>query len=99
MINLKPITWDNYNEIKKLEIHDHQKKFVDSNIECLAKAYIDWKENGAQSFEYGIYDGDTPIGFVMMEYKPTDKSQIDDGKPYYMIWEFMIDKNHQGKGL
>ncbi|MCL2528507.1 MAG: GNAT family N-acetyltransferase [Defluviitaleaceae bacterium] len=102
MINLQPIIWGNYEEIKKLEIHDHQKEFVDSNIECLAKAYIDWKENGIQSFEYGIYDDNTPIGFVMMEHRSAEHPQHFDKnnpQPYYMIWEFMIDKNHQGKGL
>ena len=102
MLNLRPVTWDNYNEIKKLEIHDHQKEFVDSNIECLAKAYLDWKDNGVQSFEYGIYEGDVPIGFVMMEHRSIEHpQQVDTDNPqsHYIIWEFMIDKNHQGKGL
>jgi len=102
MLNLRPITWDNYEEIIKLEIHDHQKGFVDSNERCLVKAYIDLKENGTKSFEYGIYNGDDPIGFVMMEHRSIDHpQQFDDSnpQPYYIIWEFMIDKNHQGKGL
>ena len=98
MINLRPITWSNYEEIIALEIHDHQKEFVDSNERCLVKAYIDLKENGTKSFEYGIYYGDNPIGFAMMEFVPAEDSQLFDDD-YYMIWEFMIDKNHQGKGL
>ena len=102
MINLKPITWSNYEEIIALELHDDQKKLVDSNERCLVKAYIDLKENGVKSFEYGIYDGDTPVGFVMLEHRDAAHSQqMVDGnpEPYYMLWEYMIDKNHQGKGL
>lgn len=99
MIALKKITWDNYKEICDLEIHEHQKKYVDSNLKCLAKAYIDFKTTGAKSFEYGIYASGEPIGFVMLEYKDSNKSLLPDKSPFYIIWEFMIDKNHQGKGL
>jgi len=75
---------------------------VDSNERCLVKTYIDLKVNGAKSFEYGIYDGDNPIGFVMMEHRSAEHPrQIDNDnpQPHYIIWEFMIDKNHQEKGL
>jgi len=99
MLNLQPITWSNYEEIIALEIHDHQKGFVDSNERCLVKAYIDWRQHGIKSFEYGIYDDKTPIGFVMVEYRSVERSSLNDNEPNYIVWEFMIDKNHQGKGL
>lgn len=99
MLNLQPITWSNYEEIITLRINDHQKDFVDSNERCLVKAYIDWRQHGVKSFEYGIYDEKTPIGFVMMEYRSAERSTLDDNEHNYVIWEFMIDKNHQGKGL
>ena len=99
MIKLKPITWDNLNEIKALETHEHQKKFLIPIVEGLAVAYIRWKVNGMQCFEYGIYNDDMPIGYVQMEYTPAEKSELIDNKAYYMIWDFMIDKNHQGQGL
>ena len=99
MINLQPITWQNYEAIIALKVHDHQKEFVDSNERCLVKAYIDWRQHGVRSFEYGIYDGDTPIGFVMIEYRSAQRSLLEDNIPSYIIWEFMIDKHHQGKGL
>ena len=99
MINLQPITWSNYKEIIALEIHNHQKGFVDSNERCLVKAYIDWRQHGVVSFEYGIYNDKTPIGFVMIEHRSAARSPLKDNEPNYVIWEFMIDKNHQGKGL
>jgi len=99
MLNLQPITWSNYKEIIALEIHGHQKHFVDSNERCLVKAYIDWRQHGVKSFEYGIYDDKTPIGFVMLEYRSSERSTLKDSEPNYVIWEFMIDKNHQGKGF
>jgi len=99
MLNLQPITWSNYKEIIALEIHEHQKTFVDSNERCLVKAYIDWRQHGVKSFEYGIYDSETPVGFVMMEHRSAERSTLNDNEPNYIIWEFMIDKNHQGKGL
>ena len=99
MLNLQPITWENYEKIIALEIHDHQKTFVDSNERCLVKAYIDWRQHGVKSFEYGIYDDKTPIGFVMLEHRSAERSTLDDNAPNYVVWEFMIDKNHQGKGL
>ena len=99
MINLQPIIWSNYEEIIALEIHEHQKDFVDSNERCLVKAYIDWRQHGVKSFEYGIYNDETPVGFVMIEHRSAERSVLGDNEPNYIVWEFMIDKNHQGKGL
>ena len=50
---------------------------------------------------FGIYDGDVPVGFVMLGYDvvhgETDMPEIAKGN--YCIWRFMIDEKFQGKGL
>jgi diamine N-acetyltransferase len=51
----------------------------------IAQAYFSKK-----AWFRAIYANDTPVGFVML--------YIDQDKPEYDVWRFMIDKAHQGKG-
>ncbi len=86
MIHLKEITNDNLGEIMKLAVHDDQKDQVAPNSVSIAQGHysdIAWFR--------GIYSDEVPVGFVMLE--------VDEPKNDHWIWRFMIDKNHQGKGL
>ena len=100
MLKLKKINRNNVAEILKLEVFDNQKSFVATNNSSIIEAYIAITENN-HVFTFGIYKGDTPIGFLMIGF---DVNSDDEGAPKiakgnYNIWRFMIDKKFQGKGF
>ena len=100
MLKLKKINTNNVAEILKLEVFDNQKSFVATNNSSIIEAYIARTENN-HVFTFGIYNDDTPIGFLMIGY---DVNSDDEGAPKiakgnYNIWRLMIDKKFQGKGF
>ena len=85
-ISLREITKDTARTIMKLEVQDYQKKYVASNAVSIAQAYFEEK-----AWFRAIYADDTPVGFLMM--------YIDNEKPDYYLWRFMIDKKYQKLGF
>ena len=85
-ITLREITEDTLTEILKLNVNEIQKKCVAPNAVSIAQAHF-----SKEAWFRGIYDNDTPVGFVMLH--------DDEKKQEYYLWRFMIDKNHQGKGF
>ena len=55
------------------------------NAVSIAQAYF-----SKQAWFRAIYANDTPVGFVML--------YVDEDKPEYDVWRFMVDKAYQGKG-
>ena len=86
MIDLKPITRENLEEVLSLKVNEDQEKYVISNAESLSRAYV-YSET---AYPFAIYDDDTIVGFIMMGYYEV--------KRYYTLWEFMIDHKYQNKG-
>lgn len=86
MISLKPITEDNFLDAFNLKLAPGQEEYVSHPIRSLAQAYV-YRE---QCQPFGIYDGDTMVGYVMVIY--------DYDIPEYDIWHMMIDEAYQGKG-
>ncbi len=86
MIELKPITEDNFIDAFNLKLASGQEKFVSHPIRSLAQAYV--YRNQCQPF--GIYAEDRMVGYVMVIY--------DYDVPEYDIWHMMIDESAQGKG-
>jgi len=84
-ITLKEITAETVWPIMKLTVAENQKSFVAPNANSIAEAYF-----SKEAWFRGIYDGDDPVGFVMLF--------ADKKKPEYFLWRLMIDKGHQGKG-
>jgi len=100
MLELKKINRNNVADILKLEVLDSQREFVATNKSSIIEAYIAITENN-HVFTFGIYNNDTPIGFLMIGY---DVNSNDEGAPRiakgnYNIWRLMIDKKFQGKGF
>ena len=62
MINLKPITSKNDDEICGLKA---DRALVRHNEGSLADAFVYWVEYGKSPIVYGIYNEETPVGFVM----------------------------------
>ena len=86
MVELRPITEDNFLDAFHLKLAAGQERFVSHPIRSLAQAYI--YRNQCQPF--GIYAEDRMIGYVMVIY--------DYGVPEYDIWHMMIDESSQGHG-
>lgn len=100
MLELKKINRNNVAEILKLEVFDNQKSFVATNNSSIIEAYTAITENN-HVFTFGIYNDDTPIGFLMIGF---DVNSVDEGAPSiakgnYNIWRLIIDKKFQGKGF
>lgn len=86
MIELRKITEENFMDAFDLKLAPGQERFVSHPIRSLAQAYV-YRE---QCQPFGIYEGDTMVGYVMVIY--------DFEIPEYDIWHMMIDGSAQGRG-
>ena len=98
-MELRKINSDNIWDIVKLKVADPQSHFVASNANSIIEAF-GVRESGYTALPFGLYEDDTPVGFVMLGYG----SIGDNGEPSvvsdsYCIWRFMIDRRYQGRGL
>ncbi|MGM9605859.1 MAG: GNAT family N-acetyltransferase [Faecousia sp.] len=98
MIQLRKINAQNIWEIVALEVAESQKSFVATNTESILEAYCAIT-NGGTALPFGIYDGDTPVGFTMISYGCDDWEDAPAiARDNYAIWRLMIDQRFQGKG-
>ena len=67
MIHLEKVNGKNVWEITKLRVSEPQKCFVAANDVSIVEAYITITANGF-AFPFGIYDGEIPVGFIMIGY-------------------------------
>lgn len=99
MLRLERITHENLDDILSLTVRDEQKSFVADNARSITEAYIALS-HGGHAFPFGVFDGETAVGFVMIGFGTdddwTDAPEI--AKNSYNIWRLMTDKEHQGKG-
>ena len=86
MIHLRKITEENSIDAFHLKLAPGQERFVSHPIRSLAQAYV-YRE---QCQPFGIYEGDTMVGYVMVIY--------DYDIPEYDIWHMMIDESNQRRG-
>ena len=86
MINLRKITEETFIDAFNLKLAPEQERFVSHPIRSLAQAYV-YRE---QCQPFGIYEGDTMVGYVMVIY--------DYDIPEYDIWHMMIDESNQRRG-
>ena len=86
MVELRPITEENFMDAFKLKLAPGQEKYVSHPIRSLAQAYV--YRNQCQPF--GIYAAGRMVGYVMVIY--------DHDVPEYDIWHMMIDAGEQGRG-
>ena len=86
MVELRPITEDNFLDAFHLKLASGQEAFVSHPIRSLAQAYV-YRE---QCQPFGIYADGRIVGYVMVIY--------DYDVPEYEIWHMMIDEAEQGHG-
>ena len=99
MLRLEKVNGKNVWELLKLKVADDQKSFVAANDISIIEAYTAITGNG-YAFPFGIYDGEIPVGFLMIGFDSDDywddAPEIANGN--YNLWRLMIDKKYQGKG-
>lgn len=99
MLKLQKVNEKNVWDILNLKVAESQKEFVASNDISIIEAYTAITGNG-YAFPFGIYEDDTPVGFLMVGYDTDD--YWDDApaiaKGNYNLWRLMIDERYQSKG-
>ena len=99
MLRLRNIDTKNVWKLVKLRVREDQADFVAPNGMSIIEAYATISEGG-YALPMGIYDGETPVGFLMIGYDPPDPEApfafLRGGA--YSVWRFMIDRDHQHRG-
>jgi len=85
MINFREIDRNNIWDILKLKVSEEQMHFVATNAVSIAQAKAQ-----PECVPLAIYDGETPVGFVMYCFDLEEKE--------YCIYRLMIDSRYQRKG-
>ena len=108
-IHLEKISWKNYRKVLKLRVTKEQDNYVASNKASLIHAFLEMSE-GTPVYAFAIKNGKTIVGFMQLMYDndwtgyeredwlSSDTFKQYEGKPYYYIWRFMIDKKYQQRG-
>lgn len=86
MIELREIGKHNLGDILRLKVAPGQERFVAPNAVSIAQAYF-YRD---VAWFRAIHDGDTPVGFLMLDDNPATKT--------YTLWRFMIDARFQRRG-
>ena len=99
MIHLEKVSAKNVWDILKLKVSESQRSFVAANDVCIIEAYTTVTANG-YAFPFGIYDKETPVGFLMIGFDTEDDwdDAPDIAKGNYNLWRLMIDEAHQRRG-
>jgi len=92
-IVLKPVTAENWRDLIKLKVKEDQSHFVASNLHSIAESQFGFDDEGHwNSYPFGIYSGEEPVGFLMYASNPAhSKIQV-------FIMRLMVDEKFQGKG-
>ena len=90
MVALRPLTEANRAELEALRVAPGQERFVSTVAQSLREAA---EHPGAHAIQWGVYAGETPVGFVMV----ADEVDGDDYIPRY-LWKLLIDARHQRQG-
>lgn len=93
MIELRPVTQDNWNTLIKLKVSEDQKNFVASNLYSIAEAQFGFDDERHWNLTpYGVYADDTPVGFAM--------TGLNYGHSVFqgLVIRLMVDEKFQGKG-
>ena len=99
MINLQPITEENFIDVLELKASED---LVAPNRESLAEAYLSLREAVAEDellyaeIPFAIYDDETIVGFAMVCFE--DGEDVNADGEIFWLSRLMIDEAHQCKG-
>ena len=98
MITIRKVDTRNVWALLKLSVNESQKDFVASNTESIVEAYTVTAAGGV-ALPFGIYEGDLPVGFLMIGYGEIPGEENPSiAKDNYCIWRLMIDRRLWPKG-
>ena len=88
---LRPLTEENRPALEALRVATAQRAFASSVTDSLAEAerYAD-----ANPLVFGLYDRETPVGFVMIADEVDDPDYIA-----HFLWKLLIDERFQRRGF
>lgn len=100
MLHLEKVNGKNIWAILKFRVSEPQKSFVAANEVSIIEAYTAIMAND-HAFLFGIYDGDTLVGFLMIGF------DMDDGwmdapeiaRGNYNLWRLIVDQGFQNQGF
>jgi diamine N-acetyltransferase len=93
MPEILPVTKDNWKELIRLKVREDQTHFVASNLYSIAQSQFgDDYEGHWDLYPFGIYDGTTPVGFLMYALNFEHPNQ------QAFIQRLMVGDQFQGKG-
>jgi diamine N-acetyltransferase len=91
-VTLREITDENREAVTRLRVAPEQERFVAS----VEKSFRDAAETPeANPWYRGVYDGDEPVGFVMLSWDVTPAPGILG--PWF-LWRLLIDRRRQRRG-
>ena len=94
MPEIRSVVKANWRALIKLQVGEPQKNFVASNLFSIAESQFGFDFEGHWDYHtFGIYDGDTPVGFLMYGLNlahPTRQA---------FVTRLMVDENFQGRGF
>lgn len=97
-LHLRRVDGSNLWELLDLSVTTEQEEadFVASNNVSILEAYACLVE-GRYALPFGIYDGEVPVGFLMLGY---DSQEGDPGiaAGNYCLWRLMVDERYQRRG-
>jgi diamine N-acetyltransferase len=96
-VHLREITPANQAEVEALSVRPEQDAYVAGVAASLREAA---EEPDAAPWYRAVYDGDTPVGFVMLSDGITAENlrrHPDYLGPYY-LWRLLVDHHQQGRG-
>lgn len=94
-LSIRPVTKDNWRALIKLKVNEQQTHFVASNVYSIAESQFEDDDDDGGTWNlhaFGIYDEDTPVGFLMYGIN------LDSPKTQAFIIRLMVDEKLQGKG-
>lgn len=90
---LRPASAENWQALIKLKVREEQKGFVGSNLYSIAESQFGYDYEGLwELFPFGIFEGDTPVGFLMYG------CMFSYPKFQAFVFRLMVDEMFQGKG-
>lgn len=87
MVNFREITEENFRDIIRMKRPDEE-HFVASNAVSLAQAWL--YRNNNDVYPFAIYDGETPVGFMMLDEDLEEKC--------LSFWRILFPEEHRNKG-
>ena len=90
-VALRPIDDSNRDAVLALRVSLAQRRFVSSVADSLVEAA---EEPDGRAIFWAVYDGDTPVGFVMISDEVGGPRHIPQ-----FLWKLLIDERYQRQGF